>query len=105
MPALPKRCKTLRSRLGGERSSPEEILPRTLQAHAFELQLRQLAERFRSADLGTLREVVYMSGGPFVQQLPQAQALFVDHLLVGLQLFRLPCGRGGEPRIDLALRL
>src|SRR5262249_50921275 len=92
MPSLPNGCKSL---------STEEIFPRSLQAHTLQLQLRQLAQDLAHVELCPLGEVVYMSWGLLVQKSPQPQALFVDHLLVGVRPDRLVHGLAGEARVDL----
>src|SRR5204863_8367398 len=62
MPALPN---------GFESSAAQEVFPGPLYDHALELQLCELSQRFPGRDLRTEGEVVYMSRGPPVQQLPQ----------------------------------
>src|ERR1700682_988808 len=69
MPALPN---------GFESSAAQEVFPGPLHDHAFQLQLRELSKRLPGRDLRTEGEVVYMSRGPRVQQLPKCQDQCID---------------------------
>src|SRR5712664_2385645 len=71
------RCR--HSQLGSISSAAQEIFPGPSYRHPLQLQLGQFAERFPGWDLRTQGEVVYMSRGPAVQQLPQLDTRLVDH--------------------------
>src|SRR5882762_6234520 len=95
MPALPN---------GFESSAAQEVFPGPLYGHALELQLCQLPQRFPGRDLRAQGEVVYMSRGPPVQQLPQFHARRIDHgairhdrlARVGCRRTRFRCGGGNQ---------
>src|SRR5712664_825024 len=95
MPALPN---------GFESSAAQEVFPGPLYDHALELQLCELPQRFPGRDLRAQGEVVYMSRGPPVQQLPQFYARRIDHgpirhdrlAWVGCRRTRFRCGGGNQ---------
>src|SRR5207248_3081626 len=86
--------------------SAKEVFPRPLYAHPLQLQVRQPPQCFSRGDLRPVGEVVYMSRGAFVQQPPQFETLFTDHLLISLRgrrlRRRLSFGKSG---IDVTLRV
>src|SRR6266403_6144979 len=95
MPALPN---------GFESSAAQEVFPGPLYDHALELQLCELPQRFPGRDLRSQGEVVYMSRGPPVQQLPQFHSHRIDHgairldrlAQVGCRHTRSRCGSGKQ---------
>src|ERR1700682_520368 len=95
MPALPN---------GFESSAAQEVFPGPLYGHALELQLCELPQRFPGRDLRAQGEVVYMSRGPPVQQMPQFHARRIDHGAIRLDRLagvrcrrtRLRCGGGNQ---------